>query len=277
MCYSIVVFIVKNKEEKAMNLNLKTCIYQDNQTELLSYFNRDKFKKRGFDIVFQFGNHQDLFGYMSSNKVDIFILDTTKMDKDQSNILIQIVYQNFCKNILIITNDKFFMREGIRCLQFEENQNFQLLLSCTLFEMKSKIDSQPNRNVNFIKSKISDLLTEYCFTSKKDGFSYYTEAIYIMFLNYPHKGNMMDVYKQVGEMFSKTGFAVEKSMRSILLDATKKATLLPNSAENQKIKTLLTYDMTNKHIVSSLVSALAKEIEKCETSPDNETKCLFYQ
>ena len=249
-----------------MGANLKTCIYQDNQSDLVNYFNKDKFEKMGFDIIYQHGEYQDLFGYLTNNKVDLFILDATKINKESCVFIIDIIYKNFCKSILLISDDKYYLYDGVMAIKYFNNQNFDLMFNCMLFEIKRIIDGKPYRNVQLIKSKISDILISHCFSSKQDGFNYHVEAIYRMFLNFPHKCPMMQVYKEVGHFYNKTGYAVEKSMRLALLSAIKRATLLPQEKEYQNIKSLMTYDVNNKQITNILVNKLAKDKDLFEIS-----------
>lgn len=259
-----------------MNTNLKTCVYQSVQTELVNYFRNPNFINMGFEINVSEGCFQDLFAYMSSNKVDIFVLDTTDLDKARCSFVIEIVYKNFCKNILLITDEKYYLYEGMNTLSFQDKENFDLKLNNVLFSMKRDIDSKPSRNVTVLKNKICNLLLDLHFNCKRDGFQYYVESIYRMFLCFPYKYSMMDIYEEVGNVFGKTGYAVEKSMRSLLINATKRVKLLPSNKENDKIKSFLTYDMNNKLLTSMLVQKLMQDREINE-SLDAETKGLIYQ
>ncbi len=259
-----------------MDINLKTCVYQAVQTDLINYFNNSYFINMGFEIIVNNGGFQDLFAYMSMNKVDIFILDATNLDKARCSFVIEIVYKNFCKNILLITEDKYYLYEGMSTLSFEDKENFDLKLNNILFTIKRNIDNLPSRNVAVVKNKICNLLLDLQFNCKRDGFHYYVESIYRMFLRFPYKYSMMDIYDEVGKLFGKTGYAVEKSMRSSLLCAIKRVNLLPNCKENEKIKSFLAYDMNNKLVTNMLVQRLMQDKEINE-SLDIKTKGLIYQ
>ena len=198
------------------------------------------------------------------------------MKKESCVFIIDIIYKNFCKSILIISDEKYYQYDGVMILKYINNKNFDLMLSCILFEMKRSIDGQPYRNDKLIKSKISDILLEYCFSSKSDGFNYHVEAIYRMFLNYPHKCPMMKIYNEVGKYFNKTGSAVEKSMRLTLLNAIKRATLLPTEKDKSNVKSVMTYDSNNKQITNILVAKLAQDRDFWEGKEDN-IKLQIYQ
>ena len=263
-----------------MSLNLKTCIYKDQQSELNNYFNKDKLAKMGFDILFYQGECQDLFAFLSANKVDLFILDATKIDKDRCVTLLQIIYKNFCKSILIITDEKYYLSDGMQALSYNNNTNFDLNLTFVLYDMKNHIESLPHKNEKNVKAKIRQMLMENCFSSKNSGFDYYVEALYIMFQNFPQKSKMMQVYDEVGKVFFKSYSAIEKGMRLCLMQATKRAKLLPNDRENQEVKTLMTYDLNNKYITNIFVRRLTDDkslFERACEVTQNQTDNNFYQ
>ena len=257
-----------------MSVNLKLCLYGCQTDGLNSYFNKDKFCQIGFDIISQKGEYQDLFAYLSRNKVDILIFDATDMEKQRSFFVIDIIYNNFCKNILVITEESC-IHEGVVCLSNKNKNYFDLELNCVLFRIKKEIESKPYRNMHIVKSKICNILLECCFSSKNDGFNYFVESIYRIFLNFPYKCRMMQIYEDVGKVYNKSRFAVEKSMRQALLNATKRASLLPATQETQKIKSIMTYDMNNKLITNTLAVRLAQDKELLDCI-DDQAKALLY-
>lgn len=86
---------------------------------------------------------------------------------------------------------------------------------------------------------------------------------------------MMQIYEDVGKVYNKSRFAVEKSMRQALLNATKRASLLPATQETQKIKSIMTYDMNNKLITNTLAVRLAQDKELLDCI-DDQAKALLY-
>ena len=67
---------------------------------------------------------------------------------------------------------------------------------------------------------------------------------------------MMDIYQEIGEIYGKSAYAVEKSMRSALLSAIKKLNSLPETRENEKLRGLLAYDINNRLTTNMLVNKL---------------------
>lgn len=112
------------------------------------------------------------------------------------------------------------------------------------------------KNIPLIKSKICEFLLKLRFNSRLDGFKYYVEAVCKIFLRFPERYSMMDIYQEIGEIYGKSAYAVEKSMRSALLSATKKLNSLPETRENEKLRGLLAYDMNNRLTTNMLVNKL---------------------
>lgn len=255
---------------------IKTCFYQEEKSGVEEYFKDDDLLNMGFSNVSITGPYQEALGYLSKNKIDIFIADISCTDKERFEFIIDIIYSNFCHKILLIGSTKFKDREGVKSLSTDNMKNFDLLLTNKLLEIKRDIEDKPSRNMPYIKSKISDIMLDFKFNNKLDGFKYYVEAVTKMYFKFPSRCSMMEIYEEVGSSFGKSSYAIEKSMRSALLAAIRHINALPSTPDNTKLQSVMAYDMNNKTTTNMIVSKLIQD-KDISDSLENGTKEYVYQ
>ena len=258
-----------------MDFKIKTCIYHC-ASESEKKLCESNFANMGFETCEVEGDFENLLRLLSKNKVDILIADANSDDQERLTCIVDLIYENYCKNILIVGADYLGEHDDISSLPSVEIKNFDLKLATVLLEIKRRIESKPSRNLPLIKSKICELLIKLHFNNKLDGFKYYIEAVWRTFLKFPYKYSMMEIYRDVGALYGKSSYAVEKSMRSSLLSAIKSLNSLPKNSENEKLKSMLAYDMNNKTTTSMLVDRLLLDKEVSD-SLDIEIKKFIYQ
>lgn len=241
-----------------MDLSLKTVIYE--QDDVLNKYFAD-YSKLGFDCVtLNSGVYQELFVYNSQNKVDILVVNDLGMDRERLSYILQIVYNNYCKNILIITetpydNDDYYYLDGINA------KNFDLRLSLKMLQIKQAIGLKPSRNIMLLNQKARSILGEHYFLSKHDGFKYFIDAVTKSYVTYPNCCPTMELYKIIAQNYGKTVSAVEKSMRSALLRAIERVNKLPLTSETAKLKNEFNHTLTNNSAVSLFVGKLMADTE----------------
>ena len=86
-----------------LDLHLNTCILDGKNGLIQKHISPDDLRNLGFDCVIINSSSKALFEYISKNKVDILVANTDGLDKDRFAYVLDIVYNNFCKNILIVT------------------------------------------------------------------------------------------------------------------------------------------------------------------------------
>ena len=241
--------------EFIVGITYKTCIYSTGKSQISDNINFSHYSDIGFDIKLINGEYHNIFSHLSKYKVDIVVLDAISLDGDDLSYLIDIIYQNFCKNIVLVSNCEI-ENENVDNIIFKDSHNFGLILLEELLRCKRKIERNPNCNSVLIKRKISEILIQMMFSSKHDGFKYYLEATTIAYLNYPYDYSTMDLYKEVALKYGKTICAVEKCMRSALLSAFKRVKNSALTTENAKIKSVFTYNMNNNMAIGMIVSKL---------------------
>lgn len=234
----------------------KICYFQKDDREGTKFFNKENLLKMGFSVETVCGKCQKAFEYFSKNRVDILIIDATGVDKERLALAVDIIYNNYCKNILVVASERFGARDDIYFLTPEDMENIDLKIDTVLLDIKRKQEGMCSKNIPLIKSKICELLLKLRFNSRLDGFKYYVEAVCKIFLRFPERYSMMDIYREIGEIYGKSAYAVEKSMRSALLSAIKKLNSLPETRENEKLRGLLAYDINNRLTTNMLVNKL---------------------
>ncbi len=240
-------------EIKKVDLSLKTIVYEKGN-DLRKYFENTS-RNYGFECVQVEYGDDSLFSYFSQNKVDILVLNDDGFDHERLCFLLDIIYNNYCKHILIVTNNTFD-NQNFDCINGLNSPNFDLILGSSLLKIKKKIDSLPQHNLPLIKSKICEQLFKYKFSSRYDGFAYYTDAILRAYLTYPYGYSIMEIYKEVGEKYNKSAYAVEKSMRTALLSALEQIRSMPTTVENMRLRSEFQYNMTNTIAISTIVNKL---------------------
>lgn len=241
--------------ESIVGITYKTCIYSSGESQISDKINIENYADIGFDIKLIDGEYHNIFSHLSKYKVDIVIIDATSFNKDDLSYVIDIIYQNFCKNVVLVSNDEID-NENVDNILFKDTNSFDLILLEELLNCKRKIEQNPHCNSLLIKRKVSEILIQMMFSSKHDGFKYYLEATTIAYLNYPYDYSTMELYKEVAIKYGKTICAVEKSMRSALLSAFNRVKNSALTAENAKIKSTFTYNINNNMAIGMIVSKL---------------------
>lgn len=271
------VIIIKNFVKKRVKIMcLKICYFgKESQRDGIA-FDTESLHQMGFDLDMFYGKSHKAFEYFSKNKFDILIVNTMDMDKDRMVLIIDIIYNNFCKNMLVITSEPLQAKSGMYFLSPEDLQNIDLKIDTILLEMKRNKEGKSAKNMPLIRSKICDYLITLCFNSRLDGFRYYVEAVSKIFMRFPEKYSMMDIYTEIGELYGKSAYAVEKSMRSSLVSAMRRVNSLPNSKEFENVRGVLEYDMNNKLTTHMLVNRLMldEDIKKSMAGDDNYSYVL---
>lgn len=237
-------------------MGLKICYYAENAQKKDVFFKMENLTKMGFDVDEFYGQCHTAFEHFSKCRFDILIVNGIDVDKERLSLAIDIIYDNYCKNILLLTNEDIPQKSGVYFLPPEDLLNLDLKIDTILLEMKRNEEGKSSKNVIFIKNKICGFLINLCFNSRLDGFRYYVDAVCKIFLRFPEKYSMMDIYGEIGEQYGKSAYAIEKSMRSALLSATKKINALPDVREFDEIRGALAYDMNNKLTTNMLVNKL---------------------
>lgn len=241
--------------ESIVGITYKTCIYSSGESQISDKINFSYYSDIGFDIKLIEGEYHNIFSHLSKYKVDIVIIDATCFNREDLSYVIDIIYQNFCKNVVLVSDDEM-ENENVDNIVIKDAHSFDLVLLEELLSCKRKIEQNPHCNSVLIKRKISEILIQMMFSSKHDGFKYYIEATTIAYLNYPYDYSTMDLYKEVAIKYGKTICAVEKSMRSALLSAFKRVKNSALTSENAKIKSTFTYNMNNNMAIGMIVSKL---------------------
>lgn len=234
----------------------KICYYQKGACNDIRFFSKDNLLKMGFSVETVCGVCQNAFEYFSKNRVDILIINALDSEQERLSLAVDIIYNNYCKNIILITNECLKQREGVYFLSQKDMHNIDLKIDTILLDIRRKEEDKSSKNVPLIKSKICDYLINLKFNSRLDGFKYYIDAVCKMFRRFPERYSMMDIYQEVGETYGKSAYAVEKSMRCALLSAIKKLNSLPEGREYDKVRGQLAYDMNNRSTTNMLVNKL---------------------
>lgn len=244
---------------------LKICYFCKETPKNEINFDAESLRQMGFEFNKFCGKSNKAFEHFSKHKFDILIVNTDNMEKERMELIIDIIYNNFCKNIVVITNEKLSQKSGMYFLSNSDLQNIDLKIDVILLEMKRNFEGRSAKNIPLIRSKICDYLIALCFNTRLDGFRYYVEAVCKIFFRFPEKYSMMDIYSEIGELYGKSAYAVEKSMRSALVSAMRKVNSLPNNKEFDGIRGVLEYDMNNKLTTHMLVNRLMLDEEVKKT------------
>ncbi len=242
-----------------MDFNVSTCFYEQEDGLLFNCVDFKNLKALGFTPALIKGSAQNLLEYMSYNKVDIWVVNIDNIDKDRFLCMFDIVFNHFCKNILLISNKNFECNKKVSLLNLSDLSNFDLRLEMSLMNIKKEIQLQPSRNIDLLRSKIHNMLDSFQFSSRHDGFKYYVDAIILAYMQQPYNYSTMQIYKDVAKMYNKSLFAVEKSMRMALSHAFNKLKNIPITPQNMDLKSHLTYDLNNNTAISMMLSRLMKD------------------
>jgi len=239
-----------------MEFKIKTCFYENEPSGLFETINLIDLKNLGFNTNIINGSIHKLLEFLSGNKVDIIVLKIDNIDEDRFSYIVDIIYNNFCKHIVLITDNNYKMFNNVSFLNLQNGDNFDLKLEMFLMNIKREIQSRPSKNIELLRTKVYNILDSFQFSSRHDGFKYYMDAIIIAYMKKPYDYSTMQVYKEIAEMHNKTSFAVEKSMRTALSYAFNKLKSVPETPKNTNLKSHLTYDLNNNTAISMLLSML---------------------
>ena len=237
-----------------MNIDLKTVIFESGDA-LKKHVESANLQNLVFECVVINDDYQKLIEWIAKNKADIIVFNADNWDRERLSYVLEMIHSNFCKNIIVACEDSF-VNANYTHIDSISSSNFDLKLNMALLNIKKKIDATPAHNTTLIKSKICELLCNFMFSSKHDGFKYYVDAVLRAYVSFPYSYSTMEIYKKVGERYGKTACAVEKSMRTALWNAFNKLKDAPVTPENMKLKSYLTYDMNNNMAISMIVSRL---------------------
>lgn len=248
-----------------MNIYIKTFIFEKKEN-ISKKLDLQHLYNMGFETTVVLGDHQKLLELLTERKSDIVIFNSEGCDTERMNYVLEIVYNHFCKNIVVIGKkpqgeSKYIYISGA------DDPNFDLKLNMTLLSVKKEIESRPSRNITLIRNKICQQLYDFMFSSRLDGFKYYMDAVLMAYVSFPYNYPTMDIYREVAKNHGKTVCAVEKSMRTALQNAFARLKDAPLTPENVQLKSYLTYDMNNNTAISMIVSRLV--LDK-ELNPDGE-------
>jgi len=248
-----------------MNLKLKVCVYEVEKGIIEEHLNQTSLNSFGFDYTIINGGIDNVFAYMSANSIDIFVVSNEGLIEERFNFLIDIVYNNFCKNILVLSSKDLLFedKEKIVCLQTNNASNLDLKISSLMLKLRKNVEQEPCKNLPLIKAKITDILSTFMFSSRHIGFKYYVEAVTRAFIKQPYDYSTMELYKEIAEKYDRTIYSIEKNMRTALLYAFNKIKQAPLSTETRRLKNCLTYDMTNNTAISMLLTILIQDDEIC--------------
>lgn len=244
-----------------MEYNLKICFFEKESGAFLNNINYENLKNLSFDSSYHNGSSQDLMKILSLEKFDILVINAFNADKERLNFAINILYNNFCKNILLIGYERLCDYQGVDYLVLKDLDNFDLKLELSLMNKKREIQSCPSKNMILLKSKVCSMLNDFQFSSRHDGFKYYTDCVLLAYMKRPYDYSTMELYKEVALMYGKTYYSVEKSMRTALLYAFNKLRLAPQTDEYNKLRSYLTYDLNNNTCISMMVDRLINDDE----------------
>lgn len=242
-----------------MKISLKTCVYENDAGVIQRNTNKKNLKTLGFETVYLQGDVQNLFEFLSQYKIDVLVVNTANVDAQRLKFVLNIIYNNFCENILVVSESSVNYGDKFRYFLYDNEENLDLKIGLELLNIKRDIEKIPSKNVEIIHNKVCELLTDFMFSSSHDGFRYYIEAVTRSYLRYPYKFPMLELYKEISLIFNKTTCAVEKSMRVALSCAFNRLKEAPNTPENIKFKPYLTYDMNNNLAISMMVSKLLSD------------------
>lgn len=241
-----------------MDFKYNICFYEAEKSLLLNNVNFENIKCLGFEYSLVSGDVQDVVSYLTLNKTDILVINDKFLDYERISCLTNIAYDNFCKNILIITEGSSKL-EKTYSLVLDNKNNFDLKLEMKLMDIKRGIESNPSKNIAVLKAKIFNILNEFLFSNRHDGFYYYIDAVLLAYMKHPYNYFTMDLYKEVAKMHNKSISAVEKSMRMALIYAFNKLKNAPQTKEYDRLRCYLTYDLNNNNAIGMLKNMLLND------------------
>lgn len=242
-----------------LNLFLKALVV-DKKNELKNFIDSSHLYNLGFEGHYLDYEYGALLKWLSENKADIIVIDVNCEKHDRLEVLLRMITDHFCNHIVLVASNEY-NNDKYSCVSNLGTDNSDLKLAMALLTEKKKIEARPARNETVLRSKICEMLCNFMFSSKHDGFKYYVDAIMKAYSSFPFRYSTMDIYKDIAVSHKKTACAVEKSMRTALYNAYNKLKDAPVTPENMKLKSYLTYDMNNNMAISMMVSRLVLDKE----------------
>lgn len=133
----------------------KICYFQKDARAGTKFFNKENLLKMGFSVETVCGKCQNAFEYFSKNRVDILIIDATGVDKERLALAVDIIYNNYCKNILIVASEKFGARDDIYFLTPEDMENIDLKIDTVLLDIKRKQEGMCSKTFHLSNLKFA--------------------------------------------------------------------------------------------------------------------------
>lgn len=246
-----------------MSLKFNTCIYEAKKGIFSDKISKEELRLLGFECFYKFGEEKEFVSNLLDKNLDVLIFCDEGMDSDKINKIFSAIQFDCDKHIIICYKNFVNYNKGLNSIFTErlkylsvQDVNFDLMLQIELLKIKQNKDLEIQERKKFLQTKICEKLYAYKFSGKLQGFKYFMEAIMIVYLNFPQTCPMMELYRIIADKYNKTSSAVEKDMRTILLKALHDIRNLPETVENQKIKSTLTIEMSTNKAIGVIVSKL---------------------
>ena len=239
-----------------MKIKMKAVVYSCENVGLQEKINQKQMNVFGYDCSVICGAVDELLKYLDENIVNVLIIEESGFNSERFSKLLDIIHNNYCKNILVISSVEHKKHSKYYYVNKEDEENFDLDLAKSLLEIKNKIMELPSHSIQKVKSAVHDILLSLKFSPKNSGFTYFVDAITITFFNYPLHINVMDMYAQIGKTYGRKLCAVEKAMRTTLSIAVKEVRRLNDTNENKWIKEFVKHDLTNSLLINMVVGKL---------------------
>ena len=237
-------------------MKLKSCIYSSCNSVLKDSINLELLNIIGFENSLVKGDVSDLLEYLNNNSVNVVIADSFGFEYDRFVSTMNLVYNNYCKNIIIISDGSFRKISKFHYINRSELRNIDIKLSEKLLAIKTQLEEKPSYSVVKVKTKAHELFSWLKFSPKNSGFRYFVDAAAMMFFEYPKRLLVVDMYNEIGKDYNKTGVAIEKAMRTALANAIKAVRRLPECFSNKEIKEIVKPDLSNLGIISVVVGKI---------------------
>lgn len=239
-----------------MKIKMRACFYSLESGVLDSVVNLEQIKTLGFDSSVVKGDIDNLFKHFNDKIVNVLIIEDTGFTAERFNQFINLLYENYCKNIIVVTDVVHKKSQKFYYVNKQDLDNFDLSLAECLLSVKNKIMQLPSHSIKKVKSAVHEFLVSLKFSPKNSGFTYFVDAITITFFNYPVRVNIMDMYEEIGKTYGRRLCAVEKAMRTALANAIIAVRRLPDVPENRFVKDFVKHDLTNSLLINMIVGKL---------------------
>jgi len=240
-----------------MDFEYNICFYEEGQ-EMFSKIDFENLKCLGFKSNLVGGDTEKLLSHLSVNGADIVVLNLNNIENERALFLIDIIKDNFCDNVLVLTK-QYIENDKVYQLITENFNNFDLKLKIKLMDIKRDIEMNPSKNITVLKSKVFDILNQFLFSTRHDGFYYYIDAVIFAYMKHPQDYFTMDLYKMVADKHGKSVSAVEKGMRMALMSAFNRLKNAPKTKEFDKLRAHLTYDLNNNTAICMIKNMLLND------------------